>query len=90
MKQHIPTPPATSRRQLRCATWDEVYIHTLAMATSNCRVVNGAEIAKPLLEEVKAGIKELQHPPRLHGFLANTDPAARMYADWTGKTCKAK
>ncbi|CAK4031520.1 Methylenetetrahydrofolate dehydrogenase [NAD(+)] [Lecanosticta acicola] len=59
------------------------------MASTNCRVVNGAEIAKPLLEEVRAGIKELNHAPRLHGFLANGDPAARMYADWTAKTCAA-
>lgn len=22
------------------------------------------------------------------GFLANSDPAARMYAEWTGKTCQ--
>lgn len=47
-------------------------------------------IAKKLLAEVSQGLQELDRSPRLVGFLANTDPAARMYADWTAKTCKEK
>jgi hypothetical protein len=29
-------------------------------------------------------------PPHLLGILANTDPAAKVYAEWTGKTCEEK
>jgi methylenetetrahydrofolate dehydrogenase (NAD+) len=53
-------------------------------------VVLAGAIAKALLSEVSDGIKALERAPRLHGFLANSDPAARMYADWTAKTCKDK
>ncbi|KAF2172425.1 hypothetical protein M409DRAFT_63114 [Zasmidium cellare ATCC 36951] len=53
-----------------------------------CKVVLANNIAKNLLQEVAAGIKALERPPQLHGFLANRDPAGRMYADWTAKTCK--
>ncbi|KAK4545704.1 hypothetical protein LTR36_002658 [Oleoguttula mirabilis] len=53
-----------------------------------CKVVLAGSVAKQLLVEVNAGLQTLDRPPRLHGFLANKDPAARMYADWTAKTCK--
>ncbi|KAI9776253.1 MAG: NAD-dependent 5,10-methylenetetrahydrafolate dehydrogenase [Geoglossum umbratile] len=33
-------------------------------------------------------LAKLPKPPLLVGFLANADPAARMYAHWTAKTCK--
>jgi methylenetetrahydrofolate dehydrogenase (NAD+) len=56
----------------------------------SCKVVLAGSIAKSLLAEVQDGLQELEHPPRLVGFLANQDPAARMYADWTAKTCKEK
>ncbi|KAK5130896.1 hypothetical protein LTR08_001559 [Meristemomyces frigidus] len=55
---------------------------------TSCKVVLAGSIAKKLLEEVTAGLRTLETPPRLHGFLANKDPAARMYADWTAKTCR--
>lgn len=55
---------------------------------TNCKVVLAASIAKPLSAEVQAGLAKLDRKPHLHGYLANTDPAARMYADWTGKTCR--
>lgn len=62
-----------------------------ASASSNsCKVVLANSIAKSLLTQVTADIKSLPRAPRLHGFLANKDPAARMYADWTAKTCKEK
>lgn len=61
-----------------------------ATASSSCKVVLANSIAKNLLSEVTADIKSLARSPRLHGFLANKDPAARMYADWTAKTCKEK
>lgn len=39
------------------------------------------------LQEIKDATEKLQRPPKLVGLLANTDPAAKMYAQWTGKTC---
>lgn len=52
-----------------------------------CKVVLASSIAKKLLAEVHADLQKLDRKPRLHGFLANHDPAAKMYADWTAKTC---
>jgi methylenetetrahydrofolate dehydrogenase (NAD+) len=59
-------------------------------APSTCKVILANTIAKSLSAEVQAELKQLGRAPQLHGFLANKDPAARMYADWTGKTCKEK
>ncbi|TKA31780.1 hypothetical protein B0A50_01859 [Salinomyces thailandicus] len=53
-----------------------------------CKVVLASAIAKELLAEVASGLQTRERPPRLYGFLANEDPAARMYADWTAKTCR--
>ena len=55
-----------------------------------CKVVLASSIAKKLLAEVEDGLRTVDRKPKLHGFLANKDPAARMYADWTAKTCKEK
>ncbi|KAL7276489.1 Methylenetetrahydrofolate dehydrogenase [NAD(+)] [Rhizina undulata] len=54
---------------------------------ASCKVVLAGTIAKGLLKEVQDGLAKLGRRPLLVGFLANSDPAARMYADWTGKTC---
>lgn len=65
----------------------------MSATTSNptsCKVVLAGNIAKKLQAEVQDGLKKLDRPPHLVGFLANTDPAARMYADWTAKTCAEK
>lgn len=62
----------------------------MASGASSCKVVLANSIAKTLLVEVAASIKASNQTPRLHGFLANKDPAARMYADWTKKTCEEK
>ena len=63
----------------------------MALPTSaTCKVVLAGSIAKSLLAEVKADLVKLDKPPRLYGFLSNQDPAARMYADWTAKTCAEK
>ena len=42
------------------------------------------------MAEVKTELVALGRKPLLVGFLANTDPAAKMYADWTNKTCTDK
>ncbi|KAF2769462.1 hypothetical protein EJ03DRAFT_336160 [Teratosphaeria nubilosa] len=57
-------------------------------AASSCKFILSAAIAKSLLREVEEDLQKLGRAPALHGFLANKDPAARMYADWTSKTCK--
>ncbi|KAI9769675.1 MAG: hypothetical protein M1840_003912 [Geoglossum simile] len=57
-------------------------------APPSCKVVLAGTIAKTILEEVCDGLAKLPKPPLLVGFLANADPAARMYVDWTAKTCE--
>lgn len=58
--------------------------------TVSCKVVLAGNVAKSLLAEVLEGRNTLNRAPHLVGFLANSDPAANMYADWTEKTCKEK
>ncbi|CAA9964446.1 hypothetical protein CFE70_010504 [Pyrenophora teres f. teres 0-1] len=53
----------------------------------NCKVVLANNIAKSLLEEVRDGLSKINKKPLLVGFLASSDPAAKVYAEWTGKTC---
>ncbi|EEA18642.1 Methylenetetrahydrofolate dehydrogenase [NAD(+)] [Talaromyces marneffei ATCC 18224] len=59
----------------------------MASEAPHCKVVLAKNIANGLLQEVHDGLKTLGRKPHLVGFLANSDPAARMYADWTEKTC---
>jgi methylenetetrahydrofolate dehydrogenase (NAD+) len=54
----------------------------------SCKVVLANTIAKSLLQEVSNGLSSLApRKPHLLGILANADPAAKTYADWTQKTC---
>jgi methylenetetrahydrofolate dehydrogenase (NAD+) len=57
---------------------------------THCKVVLAGTIAKGLLAEVAEGLQKLSEKPKLVGFLANGDPAAQMYADWSAKTCREK
>lgn len=43
-----------------------------------------------LVAEVKEQQKFLNKPPHLVAFLANSDPGAKQYAEWTEKTFKDK
>ena len=94
----IDIPPRTSSKNSDhrgIAPPSSKNIAPTAMATATeisppCKVVLAATIAKSLLVEIKDGFSNLQKPPMLVGFLANDDPAAQMYADWTGKTCREK
>ena len=56
----------------------------------NCKVVQASLVAKQLLEEVSRSLNLLPKPPVLVGYLANQDPAARSYAEWTSRTCQEK
>ncbi len=58
--------------------------------THPCKVVPAGQIAQGLLAEVQTGLSQLGRKPHLMGILANDDPAAKVYADWTEKTCKQK
>lgn len=68
------------------------------MATSNvpktCKVITAETIAKGLLTEVKETLAKVQGSspgePTLAAFLANGDPAAVKYAEWSKKTCEEK
>mmetsp|Transcript_27923 Transcript_27923/g.76854 ORF Transcript_27923/g.76854 Transcript_27923/m.76854 type:complete len:372 (+) Transcript_27923:126-1241(+) len=55
--------------------------------------VDAGVVAKPFREEIKEKVKLLKSQgidaPLLVGLLANKDPAAKKYAEWTGKACKA-
>jgi len=55
--------------------------------------INATNIAKPFREDIKRQIEELKskgiEAPLLVGLLANSDPAAKKYAEWTGKACRA-
>jgi methylenetetrahydrofolate dehydrogenase (NAD+) len=54
------------------------------------KVVLAKTIAEGLLKEVAEGLSKLDFKPKLVGFLANDDPAARTYADYSAKTCVEK
>lgn len=58
--------------------------------STSCKVVLAGTVAKIFLTEVSEGLSRLGKSPLLVGFLANTDPAARKYAEWTDRTCREK
>lgn len=62
----------------------------MAADKPNCKVILATNIAKGLLGEIQEGLKTLDRKPLLVGFLSSNDPAARVYAEWTGKTCEEK
>lgn len=62
---------------------------TISMSKPAGRTILASTIAKQYVEEITAQVKSLEFKPKLVGFLANDDPAAQMYANWTGKTCES-
>jgi methylenetetrahydrofolate dehydrogenase (NAD+) len=57
---------------------------------TSCKTVLAGTIAKGLLNEVKEGLLKFGSEPHLLGILANDDPSAKVYADWTARTCLEK
>ncbi|KAL2269776.1 hypothetical protein VTJ83DRAFT_1960 [Remersonia thermophila] len=57
-----------------------------------CKVILSDTIAKKLLAEARETLAAIQGPndskPTLAAFLANDDPAALQYAEWSKKTCE--
>lgn len=62
-----------------------------AVLAEGARKVLADEVAKPFREEIQAAVRALPDGigPKLVGFLANDDPAARKYAEWTEKAFKS-
>ena len=54
------------------------------------KVILAGTVAKGLLAEVTEGLSKLDFKPKLVGFLANEDPAAKVYAEFSAKTCVEK
>ena len=67
-----------------------------ANPTTSCKTILAGTIAKGLLNEVTTNLASLAQPgtnlkkPHLLGILANDDPAAVTYAEWTGRSCVDK
>jgi methylenetetrahydrofolate dehydrogenase (NAD+) len=57
-----------------------------------CKVILADTIAKKLLGEVGEMLAKGENAkkPTLAAFLANDDPAAAQYAEWSKKTCEEK
>ena len=53
----------------------------------SCKVILANTIAQSILTEIQHGLATLPRKPHLLGILANNDPAAKVYASWTEKTC---
>lgn len=54
--------------------------------------VNSSVVAKQFRDEIKNKVAKMtangEEAPLLVGLLANKDPAARQYAEWTGRACR--
>lgn len=65
-----------------------------AEVPKTCRVITAETIAKNLLQEVRETLATIQESgsgePTLAAFLANGDPHAVKYAEWSKKTCEDK
>lgn len=63
---------------------------TVRGSQTSCKVIFAGTAAKNLMVEVSEGLAKVVKAPLLVGFLANSDPAARKYAEWTDRTCHEK
>lgn len=52
------------------------------------QVVLASDVALEYRKQIKERLQEKNFKPLLVGFLANSDPAAKKYAEWTAKTCQ--
>ena len=65
----------------------------MADVPKTCKVILADTIAKKLLSEVQETLQKISNgdaQPTLVAFLANDDPAAMKYAEWSKKTCEEK
>lgn len=61
----------------------------MSVPSKACKVIPASRIAKTYLNELTEATSKLARKPKLVGLLANDDPAAMMYATWTGKTASS-
>eukprot|EP01013_Petalomonas_cantuscygni_P038683 TRINITY_DN69897_c0_g1_i1.p1 TRINITY_DN69897_c0_g1~~TRINITY_DN69897_c0_g1_i1.p1 ORF type:complete len:436 (-),score=69.33 TRINITY_DN69897_c0_g1_i1:533-1840(-) len=63
----------------------------LAASVPPERLISADDVAGPFRSEIKSLVtsRYAGRAPKLVGFLANSDPHARRYADWTGRACRA-
>ncbi|KAI7865658.1 hypothetical protein BDF14DRAFT_1729942 [Spinellus fusiger] len=54
---------------------------------ASCKTILASKVSASFRDQIKKDIKERNVNPTLVGFLANDDPAAIKYAEWTAKTC---
>jgi methylenetetrahydrofolate dehydrogenase (NAD+) len=50
------------------------------------KVIQASAVAEQYIKEIKHRLNP-NNPPKLVGFLANDDPSALKYAEWTARTC---
>lgn len=63
----------------------------MATVPKTCKVILANTIAERLLKEVQNTLQAIGNDkPKLAAFLANDDPAAVQYAEWSQKTCEEK
>ncbi len=69
-------------------------LRIMADVPKTCTVILADTVAKKLINEVHETLATIQRPddakPSLAAFLANDDPAAVKYAEWSKKTCEEK
>lgn len=65
---------------------DNLFYTIMSALAKACKVIPASKIAKAYIQEVTDKTSKLAIKPKLVGLLANDDPAAMMYATWTGKT----
>ncbi|GMG39499.1 unnamed protein product [Ambrosiozyma monospora] len=53
------------------------------------KTILASKVANKYTDEIKLLTSQLKTTPKLVGLLANDDPAAEMYASWTGKTAES-
>jgi methylenetetrahydrofolate dehydrogenase (NAD+) len=73
------------------ASTDDAAAAPAATAPPPGRKILASEIAEPFRAEIRAAIasRYAGAPPKLVGLLGNDDPAARKYAQWTGRAAAA-
>ncbi|GAN07537.1 methylenetetrahydrofolate dehydrogenase [Mucor ambiguus] len=54
---------------------------------TNCKTILASKVASSFRNHIKKTISTRKIQPTLVGFLANEDPAAKKYAEWTAKSC---
>ena len=63
------------------------------LIANGAKKIDSSSIAAPFRTEVRNQVQKLKSAgidaPLLVGLLANNDPSARQYAEWTGRACQA-